>query len=429
MSSSKASRRPIPSSPSSSGGGPNEDFAALFEASQTPDAAKGKSRVRAGDLLTASVIAIGQSSVFVAVGDKAEGTIDLAEFRDPATGEIKVAVGDVVQATVVDDGSRSGSAVLTRMLGKGGHAAAELEQAYELGVPVEGLVSGETKGGYEVQIGGLRAFCPGSQIDLRRGGEERATAADYVGKRFPFRVTKVENDGRNIVVSRRDLLEQEAAERAAATWANIRVGAVLEGTVRSIRDFGAFVDLGGVDGMVHISELAFTRVKHPGELLSVGQQVRVEVLKVSDPDKDGRRQIGLSMRTLAEDPWSTVSKRFPPGSSATGTVTRLEQYGAFVELAPAVEGLVHISKITPDRRLNHARQAVSIGQQVEVTVLSIDLEQRRISLSMIEQITQARDAEAAVERREQEIVMAEHSKGGSLGTLGDLLDEARKKAR
>jgi len=294
-------------------------------------------------------------------------------------------------------------------------------------VPVEGTVTGETKGGYEVQVAGMRAFCPGSQIDLRRGGEERVAASEYIGKRFPFRVTKVENDGRNVVVSRRDILEQEAAERAAETWSKIRVGAILDGTVRSLRDFGAFVDLGGVDGMIHVSELAFTRVKHPSEVVAVGQRVRVQVLKVSEPDREGRRQIGLSIRALAEDPWSTVSTRFAPGTHAEGTVTRVEQYGAFVELAPGVEGLVHISKITPDRRLNHARQALAIGQSVEVTVLSVDLEQRRIGLSMIEQITQAREAEAVAERQDQERVMAEHSKAGSLGTLGDLIAEARKK--
>jgi small subunit ribosomal protein S1 len=423
--SAKASRQPIPSTdtPESSDG---DDFAALFEASQKQEARKPQ-RVRAGDLISCKVIAVGQSSVFVAVGDKAEGTIDIVEFRDPATGEIRVSVGDTVEASVLDDGGTSGSAVLTRMLGRGGHAVAELEQAFELGVPVEGLVAGENKGGFDVQIGAVRAFCPGSQIDLRRGGEDRIPASEYIGKRFPFRVTKVENEGRNVVVSRRDLLEEEAARKAAETWASIRVGAELEGTVRSIRDFGAFVDLGGVDGMIHVSELSFTRVKHPGELVAVGQRVRVSVLKVGEPDKEGRRQIGLSMRALAEDPWSSIEKRFPAGTNLTGTVTRLEAYGAFVEVAPGVEGLVHISKITPDRRLNHARQALAVGQQAEVTVLSVDPAQRRLSLSMIEQLTQARDAEAAEERRDQQRVMAEHTGSGSLGTFADLLAQARKK--
>jgi small subunit ribosomal protein S1 len=432
---SRASRKPIPSAPASdraagssaaSAAPGDDDFASLFEASQK-SADRGKAaRLRAGDLLSCKVLAVGQSSVFVAVGDKAEGTIDVAEFRDASTGDITVAVGDEVQATVIDDGGGSGSPVLTRMLGHGGHAAAEMQQACELGVPVEGLVTGEVKGGFDVQIGSVRAFCPGSQIDMRRG--ERIPAAEYIGKRFPFRVTKVEQEGRNVVVSRRDLLEQEAAAQAERTWQTIHVGAELEGTVRSVRDFGAFVDLGGVDGMIHVSELSFTRVKHPSEVVSVGQRVRVKVLKVSDvTDKDGRRQIGLSMRALAEDPWSNVETRFPLGTAARGKVTRVEAYGAFVELMPGLEGLVHVSKITPDKRLNHARQALAVGQDVDVTVVGVDPAQRRISLSMVEQILESREVEAAAERREQDQVLAQHQKTGSLGTFADLIAEARKK--
>lgn len=422
--SAKASRRPAPSS--SAPVSPDEDFAALFEASLSEKKpGKPKRAAAAGDLIQCKIIAVGASSVFVAVGDKAEGTIDIAEFRDPATGEIRVAVGDTVQATIVDDGGASGSAVLTRMLGRGGHASAELQQASDLGVPVEGLVKAETKGGFEVLFGAVRAFCPGSQIDLRRG--ERVPASEYIGKRFPFRITKMENEGRNVVVSRRVLLEEAAAEEAARTWENIRVGAALDGVVRSIRDFGAFVDLGGVDGMVHISELGYTRVKHPGEVLAVGQKVRVQVLKVGEPDKDGRRQIGLSIRALAEDPWSSLAKTMPVGTTVAGVVRRVEPYGAFVEVMPGVEGLVHISKITAERRLQHARQGVDVGQDVQVTVVGFDPAQRRLSLSMVEEATRAREAEAAEDRRDQQQAMSEQRRGASLGTFADLLEAARKK--
>lgn len=406
----------------------SEDFAALFEASEKRERGKGPRKPRAGrgDLISCRVIAVSASSVFVQVGDKAEGTIDLAEFRDPATGEIGVQVGEVIQATILDDGGESGSAVLTRMLGRGGHAAAELEQAQQLGVPVEGLVSGEVKGGFEVHFGSVRAFCPGSQIDFRRGGE-RVSASEYVGKRFPFRVTKVEKDGRNVVVSRRVLLEEEAREEAARAWAKIRPGAILDGTVRSIRDFGAFVDLGGVDGMVHVSELSFARVKHPSEAVEVGQAVRVQVLRVSEPDKkDGRRQIALSMKALAEDPWSTLKDRFPAGTSTTGKVTRVEPYGAFVEITPGVEGLVHVSKMSLDRRLSHARQAAEVGQDVAVTVLSVDPKERRVSLSMVEEGRKARDVEEAEERREHQRVLGDQKRGRSLGTFGDLLAAAQR---
>lgn len=417
-------KAPLPESPAS----PEEDFAALLEASlggKKSTGAKAPRRAAAGDLVRCKVIAVGASSVFVSVGEKAEGTIDIAEFRDPATGDIKVAVGDTVQATIVDDGGSSGSAVLTRMLGRGGHASAELQQAYDLGVPVEGTVKGETKGGFEVMFGAVRAFCPGSQIDLRRG--ERVPAGEYIGKRFPFRITKLENDGRNVVVSRRVLLEEQAAEEAARTWESIRPGAALDGVVRSIRDFGAFVDLGGVDGMIHISELAYTRVKHPGEVVAVGQKVRVQVLKVGEPDKDGRRQIGLSLRALAEDPWTAVGREMPVGTTVSGVVRRLEPFGAFVEVRPGVEGLVHISKITTEKRLQHPRQALDEGLAVEVTVVGFDPAQRRLSLSMVEAANAARDAEAAEESREQKRVMDEQRKGSSLGTFADLLAEARKK--
>ncbi len=403
-----------------------EDFAALFEASEKRDKGPRKKSAERGDLISCRVIAVSASSVFVQVGDKAEGTIDLAEFRDAATGEIHVQVGEVIQATIVDDGGESGSAVLTRMLGRGGHAAAELEQAQALGVPVEGLVSGETKGGFEVHFGAVRAFCPGSQIDFRRGGE-RVPASEYVGKRFPFRVTKVEKDGRNVVVSRRALLEEAAREEAARAWEKIRPGAILDGTVRSIRDFGAFVDLGGVDGMVHVSELSYARVKHPSEVVEVGQPVRVQVLRISEPDKKNRHhQIALSMKALAEDPWSTLKDRFPAGTSAQGKVTRVEPYGAFVEIAPGVEGLVHVSKMSLDRRLSSARQAAEVGQDVAVTVLSVDPAERRVSLSMVEQGRQAREAEEAADRREHQRVLGEQKRGRSLGTFGDLLAAAQR---
>lgn len=425
--SSKPSRMSAPSAPVADG---EEDFAALFEASQqqasSGKAAKAKP-IAAGDLITCQVIAIGQSSVFVSVGEKAEGTIDVAEFRDPATSEITVAVGDRIKASVIDDGGKSGTPVLTCMLGRSGHAAAELEQALALGVPVEGMVTGENKGGYDVQFGSVRAFCPGSQIDLRRGGQ-RTEASEYVGRRLAFRILKVENDGRNVVVSRRDLLEEEAAQEAEKTWEKIQVGAVLEGTVRSLREFGAFVDLGGVDGMVHVSEMSFTRIRHPKEVVNVGDRVRVQVLRISDTTgKDGRRQIALSIKALAEDPWTTLSSTCPVGSVVSGTVTRVEAYGAFVEIQPGLEGLVHISKMSLDRRLNHGRQGATVGQDVEVTVLAIDAQERRVSLSMVEKARLERDAGEAVDRREQDRVLAEHQDTGSLGTFADLLEEARNK--
>src|SRR5436305_7000138 len=219
----------------------DEDFAALFAASEGKRPRE--RRVAAGDVVRGRVIAVGATAAFVAVGGKAEATIELGEFRDPATGEVQLHEGDEVEATVVDDGTRSGSIVLKRVAGRGGHVPGELGQAFAHGIAIEGLVTGENKGGYDVQIGSVRAFCPGSQIDRRR-----IEGAQYVGLRLRFRITKLEAGGRNVVVSRRQLLEEEAAEQAAAVWAELRVGALVAGTVTSLRDCGAVVCFGPVCG-------------------------------------------------------------------------------------------------------------------------------------------------------------------------------------
>lgn len=402
---------------------PEDDFAALFAASEAAEAQHKK--IAVGEVVRGRVIAVGQTTAFVAIGGKGEATIDLAEFRDPASGALTLAVGDQLEATVVDDGRRSGAVVLKRTLGRGGHLPAELEQAMEHRIPVEGLVTGENKGGFDVQLGAVRAFCPGSQIDRRRPGE-RLPGAQYIGERFLFRVTKIESGGRNIVVSRRELLEEEAAALAAQTWEKLHVGAVVQGTVTGIRDFGAFVDLGGVEGLIHISELGYGRVKHPSEVLQVGQRVEAQVRKIEDA-QTGRRQVALSLKALAVDPWTTAKERFPVGATVHGSVRRVEAFGAFVEIAPGLDGLVHISKLALDRRLSHARQAISIGQEVEVTVLAVDPEARRISLSMIEQAREARDAALAAERVEEQTKVAETNQLGTLGTFADLLAESKKK--
>ena len=268
----------------------------------------------------------------------------------------------------------------------------------------------------------MRAFCPGSQIDRRR-----IEGAQYVGQRFSFRITKLEGGGRNVVVSRRQLLEDEAAEQARAVWADLRVGAVVAGTVTSLRDFGAFVDLGGVDGLIHLSELGHGRASHPSEVLQVGQRVEAQVVKLEPDAKGGRGRVGLSLRALAPDPWATVAERFPVGTSVRGTVRRLEQFGAFVELAPGLDGLVHVSRLAVDRRVSHPRQIVSIGETVDVTVVELDVGKRRIGLSMVERAKRDKDAAEAEERRDTEQVLTRSSEKASLGTLGDLLGKKPKR--
>jgi small subunit ribosomal protein S1 len=397
-----------------------EDFASLFAASEA--ATTRERRLNAGDRVRGRVVGIGAETAFVAVGAKAEAVISLAEFRDPQSGELALSVGDEVEAVVTDDGSHSGMVVLKRTLGRGGHVPGELEQALNHGIAVEGLVTGQNKGGFDVQVAGVRAFCPASQIDLRRGDP-----ASYVGQRLRFRVTRVEAGGRNVVVARRPLLEEEAAQQAAGAWERLTVGAVVQGTVTSLRDFGAFVDLGGVEGLVHVSELGRSRAAHPSEVLQVGQVIEAQVLKLEPATGASRGRISLSIRALAPDPWGTVPERFPVGTSLKGTVRHLEQFGAFVELEPGVDGLVHVSRMALDRRISHPRQVAAIGDRVDVTVVALDVEKRRIGLSMVEHAKRARDATEDVDRRETDAALAKPEERQSLGTLGDLLSGSRNR--
>jgi small subunit ribosomal protein S1 len=399
-----------------------DDFAAMFAASEKTEAKRRK--VAAGDRVSGRVVAVGADRAFVDIGAKAEAAIDLVEFRDPGTGELRIAVGDQLEATVTDDGARSGTIVLKRTLGRGGQTPGELEQAFQHGLAVEGVVTGQNKGGYDVQVAGVRAFCPGSQIDLRRG----ADPASYVGQRLRFRVTKLEPNGRNIVVARRPLLEDEAAEQAKTTWTRLHVGAVVSGTVTSVRDFGAFVDLGGIDGLIHVSELGHDRSAQAADVLTVGQTVEAQVTKIEGDPTSGKARIGLSLRALAPDPWQEVTTRFPVGSTVSGTVRKLEAFGAFVELAPGIDGLVHVSKLTTTRRVSHPRQVVDVGDSVDVTIVSIDVEKRRIGLSMVEQQRRADEAAEADERRDTEAVLARSNSSAStsLGTFGDLLSRSKK---
>ena len=394
-----------------------EDFATLLAASE---GAQPQRRIAVGEVVRGRVVAIGAASAFLAIGAKAEAVIDLAELRAP-DGTLALAIGDELEATVVDDGRSSGAIVLRRTLGRGGGGVSELEQAQAHGIAVEGLVSGQNKGGFDVQIGSVRAFCPASQIDLRRG-----EPGQYVGQRLRFRVTRVEAGGRNVVVARRPLLEEEEAAAAAHTWERLAVGTVVQGRVVSLRDFGAFVDLGGVEGLIHVSEIGHGRVTHPSEALTVGQQVEAQVVSLEPAQAGGRGRIGLSLRALAPDPWREVATRFPVGVTVPGTVRRLEPFGAFVELAPGVEGLVHVSKLSLDRRVSHPRQVVSAGQEVEVTVVQVEPDKRRLGLSMVERAREVRTAEEDAERREMEARLAGPEAGGSLGTLGELLRRSRK---
>jgi small subunit ribosomal protein S1 len=288
-------------------------------------------------------------------------------------------------------------------LGRGPEARAELLQAAELGIPVDGLVTEVIKGGISVDVAGVRGFCPASQIDARFVED----LAPYVGQRLQFKITRYEP--RNLVLSRRALVEEAKEKLATETRKKLEPGAVLRGKVVGFKPFGAFVDLGGVEGMLHVSELGFSRVDRPEDVLALGQELDVAVLKIEPGEKGDR--IALSLKALASDPWTDTTARLAEGQRVKGTITRLQPFGAFVEIAQAVEGLVHISELGAGRRINHPKEVVSVGQEVEAVVLAIDHERRRLSLSLA----------ASKDASPDEVAAAAPKAPTTLGTFGDLL--------
>jgi small subunit ribosomal protein S1 len=387
-----------------------EDFAALMEEFDKKDRNRGpQKRVAVGDVVKGRVISVGHEAVFVALADgRTEGMLDLIEVRD-ADGKLTVKVGDEIEARVAEQGERAELVVLRKMAGRGKTAPDELEQAFAVGLPVEGTVAAVNKGGLDVTIAGVRAFCPISQLELRQVDDPSV----YVGRKLAFRITKYEADrrGMNLVVSRRVLLEEEARTRGAETRARMSVGAVMPGVVVAIKDFGAFVDLGGIEGMLPASELGFQRGVRPSDLLKVGQELTVQVLRIEKTD-DPRRpeRISLSLKSLERDPWDDLAARFPAGTKVTGKVTRVEPYGAFIELAPGIEGLAHVGELSGGKQVRHARELVKPGDTREVTVLGVDTERRRISLGVGEGHDAVDPADLAAARAPSK-----------LGTLGDLL--------
>jgi small subunit ribosomal protein S1 len=379
----------------------DDDFAAMLAESER-DAPKAKKRPRVGDQITGKVISIGKDAVFVDVGGKAEGVLERAQVSDPE-GKLLVKLGDTIEARVVAD---AGGALTLRVKlgGRGPEARAELQQAHELGIPVEGLVTEVVKGGVAVDVAGVRAFCPASQIDVRFIDD----LATYVGQKLMFRITRYEP--RNLVLSRRALLEEDNAKRAVETRKKIEPGAVLRGKVVGFKPFGAFIDLGGIEGMLHVSELGHARVDKPEDMLSLGQEVDVAVLKIEPGDKGER--ISLSLKALASDPWRDTAATLVEGARVKGKITRLQPFGAFVEIAPAVEGLVHISELGAGRRINHPKEVVSVGQDIEAVVLSIDLERHRIGLSM---------ASSSDGNAEDIAAVAKSHAPAKFGTFADLL--------
>ncbi len=374
-----------------------------------------------GDKVTGTLIAIGEEHAFVDLGVKSEGRLDLASLKD-AEGQFKYVLGDVIESHVTGRDEESGMLLLGSQHGHKAHGIDEVERAYRQGLPVQGQVSAAVKGGVEVQIAGVRAFCPASQFDIRFIDD----LSEFIGQRFDFQITKFEGGRRpNLVVSRRALLEEAQRIKAEETRAQLTQGAVLTGVVTSLKDYGAFVDIGGLEGMVHISELAFGHVKHPKDVLHVGQTVEVGVLRIEPPSDAGKREkIALSIRALSRDPWLDAVEAFPTGVRVAGKVVRLQPFGAFIELAPGIDGLVHISELGAERRINHPSEILTEGDLVEATVLGIDLERRRISLSLDEH----RQIDSAVTPESLSAAHAAESEK-TLGSFGELLKESLSKGR
>jgi small subunit ribosomal protein S1 len=396
-----------------------------------------------GQKVSGKVVSIGEEKILVDLGAKSEGVIDAAQLRD-AEGKLTVNVGDTVDATVASVDAESGVIVLRKRAGggRGGHqeVATELRQAFQYGMPVEGMVTGINKGGAEIQVYGMRAFCPLSQLDLRYVENPQ----QFIGQRLKFKVARIEEGSRNrrpdIVLSRRALLEEEAQSKAAELRSRLQVGAVLKGRVTSLTAYGAFIDLGGLEGLLHVSEIGYSRLADPREALTVGQEVEVQVIKI-EKGKDEKRpeRISLSRRALERDPWRDAASRFPEGTVMTGRVMRMESFGAFVALAPGLEGLVHVSEMGGGRRVNHAREVVQTGQDVQVRVLNVDPVKRRISLSMAladdpgaadEPAPRERERGERGERGERESPGASQpQQQASFGSLGDFFKSSNQRRK
>ena len=347
-----------------------EDFAAMFEAS-----IKAKP-LREGQTVEGRIVAIGPEVAFVDVGGIGEATIDVAELKDEE-GDIVVAVGDRVTAVVV---STAGGLQLSMKLARGAATARQLEDAFHSGLPVEGKIEKEVKGGYEVRIARQRAFCPFSQIDIGR-----TEPSAHIGKVYAFRIIEYKEGGKNLIVSRRALLEEEQRANAAEVRKSIVAGAVMKGRVVSVREFGAFVDLGGgIQGLLHVSEMGWSRVSDPSQLVKPGDEITVKVLRVDgDTANKDKQKIALGLKQLVEDPWATVHERYAVGQVHTGRVTRVADFGAFVELEPGVEGLAHASTFAPTGRSDAWSREVAPGTNAAFEIVSLDLEKKRIGVALV----------------------------------------------
>ncbi len=344
-----------------------ESFAQLFEQSLA------NQRIRPGMILTGLVVDVGDDMVIINVGLKSEAVVPLEQFKNER-GEVEVKAGDSVEVALdaMEDGS--GETRLSREKAKRARTWTRLEESFNKSEIVTGTITGRVKGGFTVEIDNVRAFLPGSLVDVR---PVRDTA--YLeGKSLEFKVIKLDQKRNNVVVSRRAVVEQEFSAERSALMDNLQEGTVLKGTVKNLTDYGAFVDLGGIDGLLHITDMAWKRVKHPSEVVKVGDEIDVRILKF---DRE-RSRVSLGLKQLGADPWENIARRYPPNTRVFGKVTNIADYGAFVEIEDGVEGLVHVSEMDWTNKNVNPAKVVHSGQEVEVMVLDVDEERRRISLGL-----------------------------------------------
>ena len=383
----------------------NEDegsFADMFEASL---AGVGEPLVP-GKKIAATILQIGKDWSFLDVGQKGEGVLASAELLN-TEGEHQYVVGDKISAYFL---SRAGGELrFTTKIGGTGSGTEQLENAYQSGIPVDGTIEKEIKGGFEVKLAGnIRAFCPFSQTGLRL-----AEPADLIGQSLPFKISQFSERGRNIVVSHRAILDEEREQLRVGLRETLKEGMVVKGTITNIRDFGAFVDIGGIEGLLPISEISYGRIEDINEVLTLGQELEVAVKRI---DWDNNK-FSFSLRDTQADPWKKVGSIYQVGQHYPGKVSRLAQFGAFVTLEDGIDGLLHISKLGDGQRIRHPQDVVSVGQQIEVLVEKIDQEERRISLALAGN----KDEEVETSYNDQPAAST------GLGTLGDLLKASQQK--
>jgi small subunit ribosomal protein S1 len=382
---------------------PEESFEDLLEQTLVAPV-----RLKPGDKVEAEVIKILNEWVFIDLGTKSEGCIALDEFVDKE-GHIALKEGDRIDAYFLS--SKDNEMLFTTRLSGGSMGPGLLEEAYHNSIPVEGFVEKEVKGGFEVRIGGsVRAFCPFSQMGLKRGKD----SASFIGQHMIFRVIEYGEEGRKIIVSNRMILEEEREEQKNALRESLKEGMTVSGEITSVREFGAFVDIGGLEGLIPISEISWGRVEDIVEAISVGQKVDV-VVKKTDWEND---RFSFSLRDILPDPWSNAASKYPEGSVHRGNVSRLVPFGAFITLEPGIDGLIHISELGRNKRINHPREILGENQSLEVRILKVDQQEKRLSLAV-----------AAEEPGENETIdyrkhlSAGDKSSGSFGTLGDILRE------